>query len=46
MRQDFSTQTIIEYIIEKTTNPALNQNDTLMHGACLGLGLTAFASSN
>jgi 26S proteasome regulatory subunit N2 len=41
-----SNQAIIEYIIEKTTNPTLNQNDTIMHGACLGLGLTAFASSN
>lgn len=38
--------TIVDYIIEKTTNPTLNQNEVIMHGACLGLGLTAFASGN
>jgi len=38
--------TIVDYIIDKTTNPTLNQNEVVMHGACLGLGLTAFASSN
>ena len=41
-----SNQEIIEYIIEVTTNPAHNQNEVVMHGACLGLGLTAFASAN
>lgn len=39
-------QAIVDYIIDKTTNPTLNQNEVVMHGACLGLGLTAFASSN
>jgi hypothetical protein len=32
--------------MEKTTNPTLNQNEVVMHGACLGLGLTGFASGN
>ena len=41
-----NNQTIVDYIIEKTTNPTLNQNEVVMHGSCLGLGLTAFASSN
>lgn len=41
-----NNQTIVDYIIEKTTNPTLNQNEVVMHGACLGVGLTAFASSN
>ena len=41
-----SNQEIIDYIIEVTTNPAHNQNEVIMHGACLGLGLTAFASAN
>lgn len=39
-------QAIVDYIIDKTTNPTLNQNEVVMHGACLGLGLTAFGSSN
>ena len=38
--------TIVDYIIDKTTNPTLNQNEVVMHGACLGVGLTAFGSSN
>lgn len=41
-----SNQTILEYLMEKTTNPTLNQNEVVMHGACLGLGLTGFASGN
>lgn len=39
-------QEIIDFLIEITTNPTHNQNDVIMHGACLGLGLTAFASGN
>lgn len=41
-----ANQTILDYITEKTTNPTLNQNEVVMHGACLGLGLTAFASGH
>ncbi len=37
---------IIQYIIDVTTNPAYNQNEVIMHGACLGLGLTGFATGN
>jgi 26S proteasome regulatory subunit N2 len=37
---------IIQYIIDVTTNPAHNQNEVIMHGACLGLGLTGFATGN
>ncbi len=29
-----------------TQNPSYNQNEVIVHGACLGLGLTAFASGN
>lgn len=41
-----SNQEIIDQIIDVTTNPSYNQNEVIMHGACLGLGLTAFASGN
>jgi 26S proteasome regulatory subunit N2 len=41
-----SNQEIIDYIIGISTNPNHSQNDVVMHGACLGLGLTAFASGN
>lgn len=41
-----SNQEILDYIISVTTNPTHSQNDIVMHGACLGLGLTAFASGN
>lgn len=41
-----SNEEIIQYIVDVTTNPAYNQNEVIMHGACLGLGLTAFASGN
>lgn len=44
--QGTANQEIIQYIIDVTTNPAYNQNEVIMHGACLGLGLTAFASGN
>jgi 26S proteasome regulatory subunit N2 len=37
---------IIQYIIDVTTNPAHNQNEVIMHGACLGLGLAGFATGN
>lgn len=36
----------MDYIVAVTTNPTHNQNEVVMHGACLGLGLTAFASGN
>lgn len=41
-----SNQEIIDYIIGIITSPTHSQNEVVMHGACLGLGLTAFASGN
>jgi 26S proteasome regulatory subunit N2 len=41
-----SNQEIIDYIFGVLTNPTHSQNEVVMHGACLGLGLTAFASGN
>lgn len=41
-----ANQDIVDYIIGITTNPVHNTNEMVMHGACLGLGLTAFASGN
>lgn len=41
-----ANQAILDYIIEKSLNPTLTQNEVVMHGACLGLGLTAFASAH
>ena len=41
-----NNQDIVDYIIGVSTNPTHSQNEVVMHGACLGLGLTTFASGN
>ena len=37
---------IENFLIAAIKNPTNNQNETLIHGACLGLGLVGFASNN
>lgn len=37
---------VIDYIMGVTRHADHSKNDVVMHGSCLGLGLTAFASEN
>ncbi len=41
-----SNEDIINYFMQIFVNPTHNANETIMHGSCLGIGLTTFASGN
>ena len=38
-------QSVIDFILNAIKNPSNNSNETLIHGACLGLGLVNLLSS-
>ena len=38
-------QSVIDFILNAVKNPSYNSNETLIHGACLGLGLVNLNSS-
>jgi 26S proteasome regulatory subunit N2 len=46
IHQGHKNQEAIDYILNIIRNPGYNSNDMIMHGACLGLGLIGFASSD
>lgn len=39
-------QEVLNYLLNAIKNPANNQNEAIIHGACLGIGLIGFASND
>jgi 26S proteasome regulatory subunit N2 len=39
-------QKILTYLIEAIKNPGNNQNEQIIHGACLGIGLVGMGSGD
>lgn len=39
-------QEILNYLLDAIKNPGNNQNEAIIHGACLGIGLVGFASND
>ena len=35
---------ILDFLVESFKNPAINSNESIIHGACLGIGMTAMSS--
>ena len=35
---------ILNFLVESFKNPAINSNESIIHGACLGIGMTAMSS--
>ena len=39
-------QKVLTYLIEAIKNPSNNQNEQIIHGACLGIGLVGMGSGD